>query len=258
MKKDKDAFIKVLIVLVIASLSLLAIVYVMQSNRDNGGNFTNPFRKTEKIELQEKKEVSLKDSFDNKGRLVINKDIDHDDEGWLEKCEGSEWYLGEEKVDWFYNEKYGYKLKYQYNNEIYNDDLIEVPYTLADDQALFSLPPRLKGNEKTGYSYACDPMGSNPFISLKVEEIKTVENILAEARSIMVYFPEFNLNFKEFKIDDFFAVSYKVISFASDDPQFASDDTHIILLGDEYNYHFSTNHGSHVLLEMIDGFILVK
>jgi len=299
MKKDKNAFIKTLIVLVIASLSLLAIVYVMQStkNSNQGGSFVNFFSSAKcgngVVEGKEEcdgnayseyvftvcdprtsintcndscKQVCilaedidthdfiggtedpdlLPKLFDNKGRLVINKDISFDAENFEELCEGSDWTLGEEKTEWFYNEKYQYKLKYTYN-EIYNDDLIEAPYLLDKEKKHFSIEPRIFGGDNT--SYACRPAGPGPFISLEVEEGKSSTELKDEVLANAI--EGFDSKLKEYTIGDWNVISYE-------DTGYAPIYFHIILLGEDYNYHFSTDRGNDVLLELISNFELVK
>lgn len=225
MQKDSNTFIKILIVLVIASLALLAIVYFMlQAGKSTGkGPIAGP---GEEVPIRE----PMEEWFFSHGRLVVHEDITYNDADWQEKCDGSEWqkgFLTGQKLT-YTNFKYNYNLDVVYT-EFYNDDLIIFPFINDAYVDRFDYYATVTEDEKGNYDLPCGPHGPVPGFSLEVEEVKTASEIKDDVMANNM--EGFDSEFKEITIGDWNAVAYRVAGYM--------DYYHIILLGDEYNYHFT-------------------
>ena len=240
MKKEENAFIKVLIILVIASLALLAIVYLMM--------------KADKEVPQDPIAYPIKllpiEPFDNLGRLVVGEDIGYNDPDWEEKCQGSEWKKGELfGITYTYtNLKYGYSLDVVYK-PFYNDDLIVYPFSNNQYVDTFEYNATVIEDEEGNYKLPCGPHGPVPGFSLEVEEAKTVSEIKEDVMTNNI--PGLDPEFKEIAVGQWDAVSYWTTGYM----QYQ----HIILLGNEYNYHFTATEGNEEqFLDMVKSFELLS
>jgi len=231
MKKDENAFIKVLIILVIASLALLAIVYLMVENSSKNidapttintpditdNNNDDVIIDETETETENNAET---DSFDNMGRLVVHQDISVSDDHFFALCDDSDWQIGDEKEIWYKNDVYNYQIKIPYT-EFYNDDLIVFPYLLAENNQRLIYDPTVTREIAEDYNYTCGPHGPIMGITLTVEDPLSAVELKDETKP----------KFEEITIGDWYAVSYVTGGYAQL--------VHIVLLGDVHNYHFT-------------------
>ena len=249
MKKDDNAFIKVLITLVIASLALLAIVYFMLLTNNNRIDSDPNLKLIQKNVSKE--EMDKKMAFDKKGRLLIGEDIEMmGGEDWFEKCEGSKWNVGEEKEYWYYSEKYGYKMKVAYT-EFYNDDLIAPAYRIMEEGKVFNAESYILTVDGEENTFLCDAHGPVPGIGFNIDEANLANEIKANAEETVM--EGMDLKFEKLTIGKWDAVSFMGYGYM--------DIVHIVLLGEDNNYWFSISfeENKDKLIDFINNnFILIK
>jgi|GEM_PF-6800129 len=246
MQTEKNDVFKIVIVFVIALLFLIPLVYFLLMAKDSPELTNNQVNFPVKEIVDNEKTDLSSSEFDKKGRLIAYQDIDFEDADWMDKCEGSDWQFGEKKEFVYVNSKYDYSLKIPYT-EFYNDDLIEKPFYVDENMDNFTYAPQAAYDpEENKVFFICEAHGPGPFISLKVTEPKTIDEIkeMEAAGNI----PGYDNNYQETKIHGFDALTYGTSGYG--------EYFNVILFGKNYNYHFSGDLPKQEILDLIDTFSL--
>lgn len=244
MQTEKNDVFKIVIVFVIALLFLIPLVYFLLMAKDSPEPTNNQVNFPVK-EIVDNEKTDLSGSeFDTKGLLIAYQDIKFEDADWMDKCEGSDWQLGEKKEFIYVNSKYDYSLKIPYT-EFYNDDLIEKPFYVDENMDSFTYAPQAAYYpENNKVVFHCGAHGPGPFIMLEVTETKTIDEIkeMVAAGNL----PGMDNDYRETKINGFDALTYRTGGY--------SLYFNVILFGKNYNYHFSGDFPDQEILDLIDTF----